>query len=447
MVRSALAVAGLALAASARAGTDDADPMALLRSADADDRLFGISALVGQPASYLAPRRASLHAIVPKLVAKDPSPAVRGAAARLLARTEGDDALPHLLAALTNERDAVTERLLPEAFAELTGDAARRALAKAASDADDPRRGALAAEALGFLPKNAGFDDLVAVSDLPSHWVVAAGACLGLGRVIDVRVVPHLLPRLRHPDPAVRSAARESLVRLTGEDFGTDAAKWDAWWARSKDGFRFPDKAPELPTMRRGQTADRPMGDGDATFARFFGVELRRRRVAFVIDFSQSMWGARRAKAETELVAAVKGLPSSNTFAVVLFNERVWWFKDGPLPARPQEKYDLGLYLAEQTTKSYTNIYDSVEEALGLAGLGRAARTPAPGLDELVLLSDGLPNRGRITEPARILDAVRTLNGGRVVIDCVALGEEPGELLPALAKENGGTFVSCPFEK
>ena len=166
-----------------------------------------------------------------------------------------------------------------------------------------------------------------------------------------------------------------------------------------EDRLSLPRQGADGPAMRRGATADRPMGDGDATFARFFGVELRRRRVAFLIDFSQSMWGARRARAEEELVLAVKGFPSTNTFAVVLFNEKVWWFKDGPLPARPQEKLDLSRYLVEQETKSYTNIYDALEEALGLAGFGAAARVPAPGLDELVLLSDGWPNRGKITQP------------------------------------------------
>ncbi len=435
----------LGLAAFAAEG--EIDPVAKLRSADASVRLEGLKSLTGQPVSYLAPRRAALRPLVQKLLAKDAAASVRGAAARLLARVDGDEAIAPLVAAISSERDAEAERRLPEAFEELSGDSARKALAKVAYDSADPRRAALAAEALGFLPRGAGFDDLAALLDSAPHWAVAAGACLGMGRIVDVRAVPSLLARLRHPDPAVRSAARESLVRLTGEDFGTDPVKWENWWTRSKDGFRFPDKAPEGPTMRRGGTADRPMGDGDATFARFFGVELRRRRVAFLIDFSQSMWGARRQRAEAELVAAVKGLPSTGTFAVLLFNEKVWWFKDGPLPARPQEKLDLSLYLVEQETKSYTNIYDALEEGLGLAGLGPAARVPAPGLDEMVLLSDGWPNRGKITQPARILEAVRALNGGRVIIDAVALGETPGELLPALAKENGGKFVSCPFAK
>jgi len=437
----------LATTLVARAAGGDLDPVAKLRSTDAAVRLDGAKALVEEPASSLAAKRAALRPLLRNLLAHDASPAVRGTAGRALARLDGDDAVAPLMSAVADERDAEAERRLPEAFEELTGDAARRALSKAAFDGADPRRGALAAEALGRLPKAAGFDDLVSLVDSAPHWAVASGACLGLGRVVDVRSIPPLVARLRHPDPCVRSAARESLVRLTSQDQGTDPAKWETWWDSEKGAFRMPDKAPELPTMRRGGTADHPMGDGDATFARFFGVELRRRRVAFVVDYSQSMWGARRAKAEAELIAAVKGMPTTHTFAVELFNERTWWFKDGPQPARPQEKLDLVAYLAEQTTRSYTNIYDSLEDALGLAGLGAAARAPAPGLDELVILSDGYPNRGKIIEPKRILDAVRTLNAGRVVIDAVALGDGPGELLPALARENGGTFVACPFAK
>jgi hypothetical protein len=42
---------------------------------------------------------------------------------------------------------------------------------------------------------------------------------------------------------------------------------------------------------------------------------------------------------------------------------------------------------------------------------------------------------------------VRSLNAGHVIIDAVALGDGPGQLLPLLAKQNGGRFVACPFAK
>lgn len=437
----------VAMGAAAIATDPDPDPLAKLRAAAAEERLEGVAALLRRSREELAPRRASLRTTLRKLLEKDPAPRVRAGAARALARLEGDDAVPALLGAIEAERDPDASRLLPEAFEELPGDSARLALARVALGRGDPRAAALAAECLGFLPAATGFDDLAALLDAAPHWAVAAGACLGAGRIVDVRSIDLVLPRLRHPDPAVRCAARESLVRLSGDDLGTDPAKWEEWWRLAKPAFRFPDAGPQGPSMRRGGTADRPMGDGNATFARFFGVELKRRRTAFLVDYSQSMWGPRRAKAEEELVLAAKGLPSTHTFAVVLFNERVWWFRGGPLPARPQEKLDLERYLSGQETKSYTNIYDALEQGLALAGIGSAAREDAPGLDELVLLSDGVPNRGKLTDPPRILEAVRTLNSGRVVLHTVSLGDGPSDLLRRLAEENGGRFVASPFPK
>ncbi len=436
-----IALAVVAALAVREAAAADVDPVDRLRSSDAAARVEGLKELADEPLGALAARRATLHAILPKLLAHDPSPEVRGAAARVLLRCEGDDALSALVEAFTRERDAGAEARLAEACDELWSDAARKAIAQVACDAADPRRAALAAEALGRLRKHAGEDDLLALVDSASHWAVTAGACLGLGSMDDARAVAALLPRLRHPDPAVKAAARESLVRIAGDDFGTDPARWEEWWNLVKKDYHPPAKAPEGPSLHREQTSDRPAGDSDATFARFFGVELRGRRLAFDIDFSQSMWGPRREKAEAELVTAVKGLPSTSTFAVVLFNDKVWWFKDGPLPARPQEKLDLAGYLSEQVTRSYTNIYDALEQTLGLAGIGPEARVPPPGLDEMVILSDGVPNRGKVTQPAKILEAIRALNAGRVKIHAVALGEEPGVLLPALAEQNGGRYV------
>ena len=442
----ALGVAVVVGAAAAAAAPPEGTG-AKLRSPDAAERTAGLCELVAATDEDLAAQRRALRPTLQKLLAKDPAPTVRGLAARVLARLEGADALPHLLAAVGAERDPEAEALLVEAFALVPADAARRELLPVARAVDDPRRAALAAEALGALPGGVALDDLVSLLDSGPPWAVAAGACLGLGRIEDLRSIEALLRRLRHPDAAVRSAARESLVLLLGIDCGTEGRRWDDWWAGARDGFKFPDRAPQGPVGRRDVTSDERISDGAATFARFFGIELRGRRIAFVVDYSQSMWGPRRAKAEAELVDAVKGLASTAQFSIVLFNERVWWFRDGPLPARPQEKFDLARYLPEQETKSYTNLHDALEAALGLLGDGAAARAPAPGLDEVVVLSDGVPNRGRIKEPDKILDAIRKLNAGRVRIHAVCLGDEPTDLLPRLAAENGGRYVSHPFPK
>jgi hypothetical protein len=377
---------------------------------------------------------------------------VRGAAAALLVRVDPDGAAKLLPDAMRAERDPEAERRLAGAFGHYPPDRALALLEPLARDDTERRRAALAAEALGEVREASACDALLGlVGDVP-HWSVMTAACLALGRHRDVRVPALMVRMLRHPDAAVRSAAHETLRGLCRIDHGADPSAWRAWWAGARKGYEFPD--PDLPVERPRAEEEQPKGttsdarrDDRPTYARFFGIELKGRRIAFVIDFSQSMWGPRREKAEQELIDAVKGLPSTHTFSVVLFNERVWRFRDRPMPARPQEKLDLSLYLREQETKSYTNIYDALELTLGQAGLGPQKVEPPPGLDELVLLSDGFPNRGRIRKTEDLLRAIREMNQGKVLIHTVSLGDDPHPLLPTLAEQNGGRYVARPFAK
>jgi len=431
---------------------------ARLLDKDAAVRLEALEELAALPRDRLLEHARALRARIRKLVKKDAAPRVRGVAALVLALVEGEAALDLLGDRLERERDPLTEQMLRAAFAVLPPEPARKVLARAAFDETDPRRAALAAEALGWLPGATGLDDLLAVVTGGRHWAVVSGACLGLGRQRDARVPGELVRRLRHPDACVRASAHESLARLTGLDHGVDPAQWEEWWEQVAEGYVFPDDEAARPGPegqapdgdrpgRDGKTTDRAPRPGRPTFARFFGIEVTGRRVAFVIDYSQSMWGPRRAKAERELLAGVKGLPSDHTFAVVLFNGKVWWHKPGPVPARPQEKLDLALYLVEQETKNYTNIYDALDQALGLMGLGSEPHEPAPGLDELLLLSDGEPNRGKLRRPAQIVAAIEAMAAGALPIHTVSLLDEKSALLEDLARVTGGRHVWDPVPK
>ncbi len=449
LVLTALLVPGLPVRPGP-AAAQSRDAASELRNPDAERRLVALQELATSPPSEGKPDRALLRR-VERMLLKDPDGRVRAAAAPALARAGGAAAAAPLLAALGRELEPAVAESVMRAFAFIPADSARRPLSELAFDPADPRVGCLAAEALGQLAGEAGSADLRALLRSAPHWAVLAGACLGLARTRQPEAVDDLVIRLRHPDAAVRSAARDALILLCGVDHGIDPRAWEEWWEAKREGFAFP----ELP----GSPAGSPLGRADGTtsddwtagdrptFSRFFGIPLRGRRVCLVVDYSQSMWGPRRDKAEEELLDAVKGLSSAASFAVILFNEKVWWFGDGPLPARPQHKFDLAGYLPEQETKSYTNIYDSLERALGLRGVGTQARDPAPGVDEIVVLSDGVPNRGKLKDTERILEAVEALNGGRVRIHTVSLGDEELDLLPALAERNGGKHVRHPFPK
>src|SRR5205085_5050191 len=64
---------------------------------------------------------------------------------------------------------------------------------------------------------------------------------VALSHVRHPRTVDILLPMLddrtvtdRERGYDVRGAARWALWRLTGQDFGTDRARWEAWWKEQK---------------------------------------------------------------------------------------------------------------------------------------------------------------------------------------------------------------------
>jgi len=178
------------------------------------------------------------------------------------------------------------------------------------------------------------------------------------------------------------------------------------------------------------------------TTARFYDIPVAGSRVAFVLDCSASMSGSNIESAVAELTGAVKSLRSSQRFGVVRFEEKVWTWREDLVRATPAQKWAFVRSLDRVETQHYTNIFDALERAFGWAGQGRFAVAPSPGLDEVFLLSDGEPNRGRLREPDSICARVAQWNErARVRLHAVALGEVAKPLLLRLAGENGGTCV------
>jgi HEAT repeat protein len=56
-----------------------------------------------------------------------------------------------------------------------------------------------------------------------------------LGRTGRKPAVPIALLLARDPTDGVRRAAVEALAELSGQNFGSDLERWEAWWARQKD--------------------------------------------------------------------------------------------------------------------------------------------------------------------------------------------------------------------
>ncbi len=153
----------------------------------------------------------------------------------------------------------------------------------------------------------------------------------------------------------------------------------------------------------------------------------------FVFDVSASM-RYKLPLAYDQLARAVKALPSRSLFEVVFFNEFVKPWRGRLSHADPVTKELLVRHLPEIEIKSYTNIYDSLEKALAMHP------------DEVFLISDGQPNRGRWRLPRDILRELGKLNTRKVRINTISVvrtvdGHKHVDLLKKIAEAHGGEAV------
>jgi hypothetical protein len=262
-------------------------------------------------------------------------------------------------------------------------------------------------------------------------WVVQATAVRALHRGRDVSKI--CIGLLEHNDPAVVASAIEVLTKKTGKRFGRDIIGWKTWWnTREKvksldDAMRKADRGKETKTVSR-EEKPQPVR------SYFFGVPVRGRKVVYVYDVSGSM----RKKlpiANKQLLDSVRGLPPASEFEVVFFNEHVYPWRRRFSKADPITKALLVKHVEEIEIKSYTNLFDAMETGLELRP------------DEMFVISDGEPNRGRKQLPRDIRNELRKLNpNGKVRIHTVSVvrtvdGGEHVSLLKAIAEDHGGKSV------
>ncbi|MHC4974098.1 MAG: HEAT repeat domain-containing protein [Planctomycetota bacterium] len=264
------------------------------------------------------------------------------------------------------------------------------------------------------------------------HWAVRASAVHGLARDRDPTAFEPLIELLDSDDPALLTAAIESLTRLARRAYGRDVLAWKAWWNTR-------DKTAPL------EEAIEEAGKGDRrTYAKeterktiagtYFGIPIQGAKVAFVFDMSASM-RYKLPLALDQLTRAIKSLPSHAMFEVVFFNEHVWPWRGRLSHADPLTKELLLRHIPTLEVKSYTNLFDAMETALDLR------------VDEIFVISDGEPNRGRRQFPRDILRELNKLNAGRTVIHTISVvrtvdGDDHVALLKTIAEQHRGRHVA-----
>lgn len=264
-----------------------------------------------------------------------------------------------------------------------------------------------------------------------------------------------LLELLESPRLGVRVAAHEALVALTGRRLPMDGATWRHALAASggspadaADGAGDPPAAVDA-AGPGGQEPDGPASRYEPGAAphvpHYYGLPIPRpgSRVVFCLDVSQSMYGHGIEEARAELTRALLDLPSSHAFEIVAFNERVYPWAGRLVRAHPVHKARAIAWFAAREPTSYTNLFDAVDRAFGLAGRGRWAVEAPQALDAVFLLSDGAPNRGRHRTPEAVVRNVARLSERRVPVHTIGAGEEVFPLLKAIAAATGGRFVDA----
>jgi len=151
--------------------------------------------------------------------------------------------------------------------------------------------------------------------------------------------------------------------------------------------------------------------------------------------------------AKWQLHRAVHGLPKDAVFNILVYSESFKVWGEGMMKATARGKAAAHGFIDGLKPNGTTNIYDSLVKGFEIAGAappgvvttGKKKRELEA--DTIFLLSDGNPNRGRITEPELILKDIRKRNPG-IVIHAIGIGEAAGSpLMKRLAGENGGHYV------
>jgi hypothetical protein len=173
-------------------------------------------------------------------------------------------------------------------------------------------------------------------------------------------------------------------------------------------------------------------GGGGAGTAKFFNVETRGQRFAFIVDTSGSMAGPKLDGLKRELSSSIDALPETVQFIVVAFNSDA--------TAVTGERW------REATAKNKNEAIRAIMklEAYGgtepLPGFSIAMGRMRPRPDVVYFLTDGV---FAIDDADRIITLCK--NGGKAPVHAMTFVERDGEmLLRKIAKDTGGTYTHIP---
>ena len=262
-------------------------------------------------------------------------------------------------------------------------------------------------------------------------------------------------------DEMLLARIHDGLVGLTGQDLPRNSPQlWESFWEREGANFRFATKGGP---RAQGDGKSRPETGG--SYVKYFNLDIRSKRILFIIDFSGSMrepvslkgryagMGAKQAKYELvkkELEKVVRALPRDTICNVVFFSNEATAWRRGK-GGRPElvemsdnNKAALLHYVYETAPGGSTNLFGALELALAMGERGVYDKYYQTAYDSVFLLSDGAPSSGKIVEADAIRAEVAKINKlRRIRINTIVFGDESNNLtfMRKLAEENNGRFI------
>ncbi|MHC4598143.1 MAG: HEAT repeat domain-containing protein, partial [Planctomycetota bacterium] len=366
------------------------------------------------------------------------------------------------------------------ALSRIGGPRAKTALVAAAHKDGDAKVRALALNGL-MAWKLGEVKEAVLEALKDSSWEVRALAVRICGRGRLVEAVEALVAALEKEKGRLRGDIDDTLFLLVGARYYGDAKLWKKWLEGNRDKVEA--KAKELAAAgaydkalgplepgRGASEAAEGKEEGEGATTSFYGITTFSKKIIYIIDISRSMefpaggkapksagrgsgkyaepvGNTKIAIARWQLHRAVHSLPKDAVFNIVVYSESYKVWRKGMVSAHPRFKGEAHDFIDGLRPNGTTNIYDSLIKAFEIAGASPAGasgkgrkKDKELAADTVFLLSDGNPNRGRITETEKILEDVRKRNPG-IVLHTIGIGEAAGApLLKRLAEENGGRY-------
>ncbi|MCH2102263.1 MAG: hypothetical protein MK209_10125 [Planctomycetes bacterium] len=241
----------------------------------------------------------------------------------------------------------------------------------------------------------------------------------------DVR---YLIDVVDHAAGRVQGEAVRLLQEITGYRIDADARSWRYFMLKhDAEGTDF--KRDSGPSEASHQTLS------------YMGIPIQGERIVFVLDASGSMNSplaertreSRGHRAVSELAELLPRLPDKAAFDIVFFESTIDGFGGGRLVnRRPARLDEAAEWLARRDFDGGTNLYGGLEEAFS-----------RKGVEEIILLTDGMPSAGEVQSTHRILAWVQRWNRWRKVrVSTIGLSapRKADSFLSKLAEQNGGVY-------